>query len=469
MRWRHRALAALVVAWWAGVPVRAAEGKTAGAATGQAAHGAPAATRPASSGKVEAAGSLSQPEAKSGETIRFWVTIENHSADAIHDVRLPRLDAPAFAVQQISWQNERGPQHCDLRTLGATAAAGGDLASCGVLAKDLRAEESLTVEGELKALEAHEHQSLTAIAEWKNAGDRVSQTAVSLGDSIIRSGWGNFWAGAYEAVKDFALPVVLALLAFGLRRWDKKREIKRQAEERHRTQLAETWNKMLSESHRLTTNFYLHIASGCGGMLEFDRLYREESEKGAQADAAKLEQYRKRQLFYLVYLERRYIHLLDSAGGFYFKSRMGEWLVNACLASFLGSYTELWKEEIFGNLTAMAKVIDLNETGDDFFKKLDGTGKKRTGAKKAMAVGWGYFQTWRGGPEYDGAIAHLRAMTTILSYEMNRPYEYWYGEREKLEVDPKVRKTLEGLLAAVQDAEERKKITLELAKYLKGE
>ncbi len=456
-----RALAALLVVWLVPIPIRAAEGRSPGVQ--------PVITGASNPRRIAAAGGLSQSETETREVIRFWLTLENHSGEAIRNVRLQQLDVPGFAVEHLAWHNQQGAQHCDLPEKGHPAIAGTDMTSCGVLTAELDPEESLSLQGDLKALGPHDRQNLTALVEWKNLNNRVSQSTVSLGDAVIRSACEKFWSRAYEALKDFALPIVLALLAFGLGLWDKAREGRRQAEERHRTQLAETWNRMLSESHRLTTRYYLHIASGGEAILQFDRLYREEAAKGAQKSDAQLEQYAKRQLFYLVYLERRYIHLLDSAGGFYFKNRTGERLVNACLESFLASYTEQWKEEIWGNLTAMARIIDLNETGDSFLKKLRGEGDTPNEAKNVLGIGWANFQKWRASVGCELALSYLRALLVILSYEMNRPYEYWYGEQEKLLVDNDILKTLRGLAVTIQDATKRQRFTSELERYLGGE
>lgn len=461
MRIFIRSLALLLLAWFVTAPVRATDAKPLVAPPHE-----PSASNPF---RVSASGSLSESESETGDTIRFWLTIENHSSQAIHNVRLKQLDVPAFTVQHLAWRNDQGEQHCDPSTNSNPAAPNLDLSPCGLLAADLAPEQSLSLVGELRAVHPHERHNLTALLEWQILNDRVSQSTLLLGEAVVRSAWGNFWSRAYEALKDFALPIVLALLAFGLGLWDHAREGRRQAEERHRTQLAETWNRMLSESHRLTTKFYLHIASGGQSILQFDQFYREEAAKAKDKRSdPRLEQYAKRQLFSLVYLERRYIHLLDSAGGFYFKSRVGEQLVNSCLDSFLASYTQKWKEEILGNLTAMARIIDLNETGDAFLKRLAGEGQTPADVQATLTHGWTNFQAWRAGPDYDRALSYLRALLVVLLFEMNRPYEYWYGEQQALIVDKEVRATLVGLADAIVNPEAKQRFSSELEKYLKG-
>src|SRR5712692_7955674 len=98
MRTCTRLLATLLLAWFAAISVRATEAR-------------PSVTPPRetpsnNSPRVSASGSLSESETETGDTIHFWLTIENHSSQAIHNVRLKQLDVPAFAVQHLSWRND---------------------------------------------------------------------------------------------------------------------------------------------------------------------------------------------------------------------------------------------------------------------------------------------------------------------------------------------------------------------------
>jgi len=117
----------------------------------------------------------------------------------------------------------------------------------------------------------------------------------------------------------------------------------------------------------------------------------------------------------------------------------------------------------------MARIIDLNETGDSFLKKLRGEGDTPNEVKNVLGIGWANFQKWRASVGCELTLSYLRALLVILSYEMNRPYEYWYGEREKLLVDNDIRNTLRGLAVAIQDATARQQFTDELERYLGGE
>lgn len=182
-----RALATLLVIWLVPVPIRAAEGRSSRIE--------PVVTGASNPRRIVAAGSLSQPETETGEIIHFWLTVENHSAEPIRNLRLQQLDVPGFAVRHLAWHNQQGAQHCYPPANSYSGVARTDLTACAVLSDELDPEESLTLEGELKALKAHDRQNLTALFEWKNLNNRVSQSAVSLGDAVIISAFDELCPG----------------------------------------------------------------------------------------------------------------------------------------------------------------------------------------------------------------------------------------------------------------------------------
>jgi hypothetical protein len=71
---------------------------------------------------------------------------------------------------------------------------------------------------------------------------------------------------------------------------------------------------------------------------------------------------------------------------------------------------------------------------DDAADAADAEGAKR---KPLFADCLADFKAWLGGKSFAGALTSLRIFRALLQYEVNRPYEYWYGSRETLELDDK--------------------------------
>ena len=62
-----------------------------------------------------------------------------------------------------------------------------------------------------------------------------------------------------------------------------------------------------------------------------------------------------------------------------------------------------------------------------------------------------HFREWLKSADCEPAFDNLRVWRLMLSYEMNRPYQYWYGSQEKLCLDTK--KMREVILAAAKKIE----------------
>jgi len=331
---------------------------------------------------------------------------------------------------------------------------------CGLLAPELRQGQSLSFWVELRAQSPATSQNLYAVVTWTDAAGVRSERSVALGEATVRPWCKKLLAALRDVLKDFALPLVLLVLGWLYQIWDKKREeqrqdaekqrdLVRQAEDRKRAQLAETWNRMLGESHRLNTEHYIHLGGAVYGLLLFAEKCREELRKQEdQRNQAKLEADGLMQFYYLIRFERRYRHMMETACGFYFKSLVGERLVQECLNLFMAQYTEHWDVARLANLVAAARLTDLNESYDSLMKKLKGEGPvpdhlKRDEFKGIFEQARADFQIWQNGAGYEKGLRYLKTFFCLLSYEMNRPYEYWYGQKEEMHPDPEILQTLE--------------------------
>ena len=67
----------------------------------------------------------------------------------------------------------------------------------------------------------------------------------------------------------------------------------------------------------------------------------------------------------------------------------------------------------------------------DFIARLEGIGRQRD---PAYVRAWEQFHVWLHSARAACAIRYLDVMEPVLGYEVNRPYKYWYGSLEPLEL-----------------------------------
>jgi len=311
----------------------------------------------------------------------------------------------------------------------------GVLANCPVITSALKPSQTITAWGDLRAIEKHEKQNLNAIVGWTSSSKLGSQLVVSLGENLTLGSWG--FPAFREIFKDFALPIVLVLLGIAYQVFEKKKADLRQEQDRKITQIAQTWNSMLPESYRLTTKYYLPVQASARAALQLLMIQQLENDKQNLTPLSDKD--KRRTFFFMVLFERRMRHLLDKAGGFYFKNRVGEMLVIKCYESYRRLYY-YGNDNTWRNLSRMLDCIDVNEKIASFSSKFDGNGDENI--KDTLQAGWNDFLAWLGSENCKPAISYLSGFTTVLEYEMNRPYEYWYGQPEKLILDSATESTL---------------------------
>src|SRR5882724_9297898 len=114
-------------------------------------------------------------------------------------------------------------------------------------------------------------------------------------------------------------------------------------------------------------------------------------------------------------------------GGGYFKDRVGEQLVARCLENFRVLFLRQpddaqikWSVAV-GVVDARAKLGPFNTT-------LHGSDGNSALLREAQRN----FDLWLTSTDFGPALCNLRAMRLVLAYEMNRPYQYWYGSCERL-------------------------------------
>lgn len=385
------------------------------------------------SGQVAVKGALSAKISRTGEQLRFWVTVSNQTAQSVCTVTVTIPETASYG--RATFQTSSGESVSAPECPKEASPNSPDF----TLAQGLRPGQSATVQGELAALESHDAQNLEAVVSWSSPAEVRSQTVAALGQNTIESGWERLGKGVYEFIKDFALPILLLALTLLFGWWDKKREsARKEADEQRerarksaeevRTWQAETWKQMLPISHRLATKHYTRIGASLRDALDSIEVCLEEN------DPAKREPSERDAFYNVMLLGRQVEEMGNQVGGLFFKDRVGEKLAAQCWGDAL--------EEFFGPTTASGRInyqqsIDAcPPNGDDkvaLIEKFKSAPAQGAAAlDRAVWDTWVYFQKRYPLAEGKGAASLLRGFRAVLEYEMNRPYEHWYRRAEKL-------------------------------------
>lgn len=428
----------------------------------QAAQTAAQTQRDQSREEIAVKASLSATLTHVGENVRFWLTIRSLAPQGISQLRFVQLRAHGYKIASLSWCPKEKEDYQQGSKGGIVSPSEVSELNvppkCILIADALKPGQSITVWGDLHAQERHHKQTLVAVLSWVNTQKIESRVAAPIGELQATWWWTEPLSYLINLIKDFALPILLGLLAFLYQRLDKAREQARleqektreqirQEQDRLRTQIAETWSKMLPESHRLATHYYMPIEAALRGALQFLEAQQTESQQRA--------------FFYLVLFERRMRHLINSAGGFYFKDRVGETLTIRCYQEYRKLYYYDDNEKL-KRLGTMLDHIRVSETWASFSKKFTESGT----AKQNLDDGWKDFKEWLDSGNCGRAMPYLKAFRAVLSYEMNRPYEHWYGRREKIELDQGIESTILEIAKRIQSEGPTSDFIVKVQEYL---
>lgn len=401
---------------------------------------------PADEGRgVDVGGALSGATIAEGQEVSFLISVSNRTSKPIFAVHVDELFKEGLTVASMSW--------CDINKLpDAGSIPGTQKLGCDAIVPKLEAGQSVTVSGKLAATQAHDRERVIAAVSW-NDGKTNSQSFAALGEIVVQTGWEQWRSSvAYDLVKDLTLPVVLVALGAAFGFYDKYRENKRhrlqeQLEESRkkdaelRAQTAQTWTSMLPESHKLATKYYMPVDAAASSALD-ELLEREEARKNA--DPARQADAEDRAFYYLLLMSRRFRELADKKGGWYFKNRTGEQLVARCLENFRVLFLRQPPNAQVQWSNAVGQ-IGITEKIGAFQARVTGNGPEAPLLQQALAN----FRAWLATADYDPAVKNLRGMRILLSFEMNRPYQYWYGGAEILPLEGDLKDEIEATVRRV--------------------
>ena len=169
----------------------------------------------------------------------------------------------------------------------------------------------------------------------------------------------------------------------------------------------------------------------------------------------------KQSLFYFLLTMRRFRSISRERGGLYFKDRTGERIsslgVNEMFRLYLRDVPNLFQHT--GVVLSSLKPF---EVYGEFIPVLESSlaaTKPGTPLQEAYLEVHTGFYAWISTSEFREVIPLLKSLLTVLDFEMNRPYEFWYpkAQKERLKLDRDVEETLTQLVARAKKEAEKEK------------
>jgi len=483
-----------VLLWLAAFPAlaRADEKKPASTAASTKADAKPSTEGSSEKSGVALSGQISEEFAGPRGLIPFWITIENSTDADLSSIQLKDPELVGFRLRRLCWPGILNQPCKDIPTTLDTAASAsqtptaagkimnffhltglvGWFCNCFLpapslvppedrydLADSLKPQQSVTVWGYLEAVRSAPAQTAFVSLNWKTA--RVGTAAVSSSKTVSLGE-----VESLNCLRALALSIIhgwewsfpLAGLLGGslYKLWLDSREKKRKAKaaarakaEHHRDELRDhqkrTWNLMLPRSQQAALRFYTPLAGAAQIARDQLRTYKATSAIGDLQAAC----------YEILLFHWRLRLAIDNIGGYYFKNRDAEQLVDLVYRKhrFLLGLNSAANRKLVS-----AAVDDIEPIFPTYQFQLGLTdvanGKNVAGAvdevKPNTTIGrflaqqadansnsgkfWAYFQTWAStSPDHlVQDIDVLDAYAAVLEYESNRPSLHWYGKLEPI-------------------------------------
>jgi hypothetical protein len=378
--------------------------------------------------EVSATGGVSAPLIAKDEELRFWFTIQNKTLADISQVRLRHLPE-GYRIRELCFFV---PQPDPTKPRERSCATNDELNQGEIaLGPLVRANQSVTGLGRLTPGTAHKKETLTLVMEWTVAGKALSSsTTVNLGENQVQNNWED-WSGSwfYQSLKDLALPIVLLGIGTWLNLSAKKRDAR-----------SETLKQMLPVSHNYAAKYYLPLSRAAeravSALYEITMQFHPVGSPLPASDIAKLDSAKRRSFFYVVLARKIMDATREEIGGLYFKDLRGERLAAMCLKKFeklLGEDTD----PLSLSLQRLTNLFKTTETLESFETRFGygGLSSPLSAEEADKSTTWMYFEPWlEDDNNRQKAIQYLSALTIVLDFEANRPYEQWYDVMSKMEV-----------------------------------
>lgn len=368
----------------------------------------------------------------SAGSLRLYLTVENHAKVTMERIRLLLLQAPGLEPVGNCWDKTRSFPICGTHP-GAS----------GPLPQQLGPGEAASLWADLRATGAPGARAATALVAFTRADTPAEQQILGLSVGPIEQAAAEplTWARALLSfVKDLALPLMLALLAYAFQRLQ---------QEQGRAQ--ETFNLTLPQAHE---NAVKHLLPVVGAADQFLARFKSAAGPPSADQTIASEQC----LFFLLSAAKGMRDLVPQGGGIFLSDLVAEDATAYCWRTLryrlekelgqeeLPAILDLWSRK--ESFTSMREHF-FGPDGDPAFQKL----KRR-------------FEKWLRCPafeRFDSLV--LRAFDYIMQREIDRLYWTWYGQETPLEPQA-IQELLNSLPSDLIDAKRCEQLKQALVKYL---
>jgi hypothetical protein len=340
----------------------------------------------------------------SSSPIRLWVLFDNQTKKSVKDLHFLNFETPGFDKAGSCWSGENpicspGGKTPLLRQTG------------------LNEGDTAVVYGTLRPKHWYGRHGAGGTLVWSSNG-RYFRRAVILPGVEVHSEVLDLISGMGKAIEICALPFMLAFLGWKL----KQREEQAKEERDQQVRLQEIWSRQLPKVIEEIKKYHLPVYIAISNLCERSKdLHAQSSDEEIQHG-----------LFRLQRLLRRMDHLSEEIGGFSFKNKEGEELAATCWALFEEANRKQFKaaEEDGARVAdAIQPQISLAQF-KDLINGSPETGfsdSQRRRLAESLTTLTGCLREWIADGHFQKDLAPLEVLHLILSFEMDRPLELWYG------------------------------------------
>jgi hypothetical protein len=372
----------------------------------------------------------------SAARVGLWILFDNQTGGPIHELHFLTFRTPGFKKVKNCWNQDEMP-------ICYPGSHPGKFVQSG-LTPVLALKQTTLIYGELSPRHWFGRHGASGVIAWKNAQGQKFQRAVVLPGVEVHSEGMDILSGIVKALEICALPIALAILAWWLKKQQDERDraakSKQEAQERdakieqarreelarteqaRQIRLQETWNLQLPKFVKDIGDYYMPVYLAIQQLVQHSKKLNASSAQGELHGA----------LFRLMRLNRRMAHLSEKIGGFSFKNHEGEDLAAACWALFGEANREQTSTaeedgarigDVIGPYVSLAQFMDLiNGSPETKLSRLQGQ-RIAEGLENLT----GCMREWTKEGKLQADLVPLEILSYILSFEMNRPLELWYG------------------------------------------
>jgi hypothetical protein len=370
----------------------------------------------------------------SAGSFRLYLTVENHANVAMERIGLVHLDTPGLKPVGTCWDPFRRLPAC-----------GTHPGPAGPLPQRLGPGEAASLWTDLRATGASGARAATALFTASRADKPAEQQILGLSVGPIEEAAGGLltWAKALLSfLKDLALPLMLAALAFAF-----------QNVQQERSRVNETINLILPLAHENAGKHLLPVVGATDQLL---------ARYALAVGAASSEQAiaKEESLFFLLSAVKGMRDLTSHGGGIFFSDLVGE---DAILFCWRTLRHRVEKRLGSGELSAVLDSWSRKESLSSMRLKFSGADGELHPAFEQLKSN---FEGWLGSQEFETFDQRLcRAFSYIMQREIDRLYWTWYGEEPALEPQA-IEELLEALPCAPIDDTRRQALRKALSAYL---